>query len=474
MNFHPGQDDFTAAAPLHVDLDAEQAVLARVLVLPERLAEVTAMLRPADFSHPFHARLMADLLALSDEGRTPSLQAMLALAGRDEIEPGLTATAYLSRLVTGHDTLPPLVDAIETVRDHAQRRSLSAIGSLIASRAAQQGMSVADIADNAVHDLDDVLAAARQGRRRSYDAKGAVDMALDHYASEGRVYPPTGLADLDRLLGGWPLGQLSIVAGRPGMGKSALASRFVLGAASKGHAVVFFSLEMRAEQLGARMATDIAYTHEDPIAYRDILARNALSERQMRRLVAARDMLDGWPVHFDEQPGLTLAEIAAASRKAAARFDRAGRKLSMIVVDHMGLVTPSSRYRGNRTNEITELTSGLAALAKEMDVALVALSQLNRAVEGRDNKRAGLSDLRDSGSIEQDASVVMFAFRPAYYFEKRESDPERERERMTNWEQSRHKLELSIAKNRNGGTGTVDCFVDIGANAIRNLDHRGA
>ena len=468
MNIHADPRQFSEAPEAHDDYAAEQSVIARVLVRPEMIDEVSSALRPADFVHPFHARLMADLFALSAEGRKPSLQAILAIAGSGEIEPGLTTRDYLTRLVAQHEVLVPLADAIETVRDHAQRRALASLGSLLVSRSSQQGMSVADIAGYAVQDLDDVLAAVRTGRRRSYDAQGAVDMALDHYASDGRKYPPTGLADLDRLLGGWPLGQLSIVAGRPGMGKSALASRFVLSAASQGFGVVFFSLEMRGEQLGSRISTDIAYQADDPINYRDILARNAMPDRHMRRLVSARDSLAGWPVHFDEQSGLTLAEMVAASRKAATRFERQGRTLSMVVVDHMGLVTPSGRYRGNRVNEITELTAGLAVLAKELDVAVVALSQLNRAVEGRENKRAGLSDLRDSGSIEQDASVVVFAYRPAYYFERRENDADKERERLANLEQCRHKLELNVAKNRNGGTGIIDCFVDIGANAIRN------
>ena len=473
MNLHPSRDAF--ATPIRpspdVDYTAEQSIIARVLMAPDNsLAEVAAKLQPKDFAHPFHARVISSLMALVDEGRTPSIQAILAVVGSGEIEPGLSVRGYLLRLVSHHGTenLLPLADAIEVVRDTAQRNALSVIGSTLAARAAGQDLSVGDMASDAVHALDDVMSALRQGKRRTYDAQGAVDIALEHYASDARPYPTTGLADLDRMIGGWPLGQLSIVAGRPGMGKSAIATSFVLSAAKAGHGVAFFSLEMRGEQLGSRIVCDLAYQADDPIHYDDILNRRPLSDRNMRRLVDARERLTGLPVMMDEQSSLTVAEISSRSRKLANSLDRDGRRLSAVFIDHMGIMEASSRYRGNRVNEVTEITAGLAALAKELDVAVIALCQLNRAVEGRENKRPGLSDLRDSGSIEQDASVVVFAYRPAYYLKQRQKDAEEERKRLELLEAEKNKLELYVAKNRNGQVGPVDVFVDIGANAIRN------
>lgn len=468
------QSTFKATrAPVIADWDAEQSIIGRVLVSPVLMEEVAALLQPQDFAHPFHASLMRLLASLIAEGRTPSLQSVLAIIGDQELEPNLSVKGYLTSLMAHQPAgnLVPLADAIEVVRDQSHRSAISVIANTLAARAGTQDTSVADMAADAVHALDDVISSVRQGKADVYDLDGAAERALRHHASSERVYPTTGLADLDRIIGGWPLGQLSIWAGRPGMGKSACATSAVFRAAQAGHGVGFFSLEMQGEQLGSRILTDLSFTHDDPIHYEDILSRRDIPEHHMRRILRAKEVLKGMPVQIEERRDLTMAEISARTRKMANAFDRAGRKLSVVFVDHMGLVQPSGRYKGNRVNEVGEISSGLATLAKDLDIAVVALCQLNRAVEGRDNKRPGLADLRDSGSIEQDASVVVFTFRPAYYFEQRQDDPGKEQDRLAMLERTRNRLELAVAKNRNGRVGTVDAFVDIGANAIRNAAH---
>jgi replicative DNA helicase len=269
---------------------------------------------------------------------------------------------------------------------------------------------------------------------------------------------------------------MSVLAGRPGMGKSAAASSSLLRGARAGHASLFFSLEMVGEQLGSRMLTDLAWTRQHPIHYEDILHRRTeiINDPARRRLAVAKDELAKLPVLIEEQRGLTFAEIAARSRKAANALDRQGRRLETIFVDHMLLVHPSARYSGNRVQEVREISGGLATLAKELDVAVVALCQLNRGVEGRENKRPGLADLRDSGSIEEDASLVIFLYRLAYYLEQqRFDDMLAEKARTDALEKSRNSLEFIVAKNRNGRCGTVDAFIDVGANAVRNLEVGG-
>ena len=324
---------------------------------------------------------------------------MLAMLGDSELEPGYTTKTYLCELVGDNlldgAGLMPLSDAVEVVRDASQRNTLAIIGHALAARATSQTSPVGDIAGEAVQALDDVLSSLRAGARLSYDAEGAALTALAHLDSSERQYPTTGLADLDAATGGWPLGQLSIWAGRPGMGKSACASSAVLRAGKAGFGVGFFSLEMQGEQLGARLLTDLAFTGASPIYYEDILNRR-IDEQQRRRLNRAAEALDGLPIRIEEQRGLNLAEIQSRARKMANTFARDGQKLSVLFIDHMGLVRASSRYAGNRVNEVSEISDGLATLAKDLDVAVVALSQLNRGVEGRDNKRPGLSDLRDS------------------------------------------------------------------------------
>ena len=359
----------------------------------------------------------------------------------------------------------PWLDAVEVVIDQSRRRRLAAIGSHL-TQGSTLATRASDLATEAVTMIDNVLADMRTGQRLSYDAGGAGTPALARLDSDARAYPTTGLEDLDKMIGGWPLGQLSVVAGRPGAGKSAVATSTLMRTAKTGIPAAFFSLEMTREQLGSRMLADD--TRNAPIMYEDILNRRIDSCRRPR-LEEAQSRLAQLPINIEEQQGLSVAEIAARSRKIAATATRAGQRLRVIFIDHMMLVRSSDRYAGNRVREVGEISEGLMALAQELDIAVVALCQLNRGVEGRDNKRPTLADLRDSGEVEQNASLVIFLYRPAYYLEqRREDDPEIEREREALLVKHRHRLEFIVSKNRNGRPGVVDAFVNIGANAVRN------
>jgi replicative DNA helicase len=454
----------------------ERAVIVGCLTNPERIAEVSAKLIPADFEGTFHRRVIEILIGLHGEGRKPSIEALVAVTGDDEIAPNLTVRGYLKGIVT--DNLAalhlPFGDALETIRDASQRKALAGAGSDLMMGSTSGARSVSDLATDAVARIDDVLASLRAGKRRAYDAAGAGRSALDLLDSAAAPYPTTGLVDLDRMIGGWPRGELSVIAGRPGTGKSAVATSSVLRAAKAGHPVCFFSLEMRDQQLGARLLTDLAYTQANPIYYEDILKRQLRDERDRARLQAAQERLQGLPIHIEEQRGLTMAEIGARARKTAAALERDGHPLQIVVVDHLHIIRSSDRYAGNRVRELAEISDGLATLAKELNVAVVALCQLSRAVEGRENKRPSMPDLRESGAIEEDASVIVFLYRAAYYLEKQRFDDEdAERARVEALERARNKIEFGVDKNRNGRVGIVDAFVDIGANAIRNASFAG-
>lgn len=449
---------------------AERAVVAACLIKPARIGEISARIHPDDLVSPLHKRLLAALITISEEGRTPSIEAIAATYGDEEIAPHMTLRKYLKDIsvnaVTG--VLLPWEDAVEVVIDKSRRRRLALIGSHL-QQGAEIALLVSDIASEAVGMIDDVLAEVRSGRRLSYDAGEAGEAAIVHMDGKDRAYPTTGLADLDRTLGGWPLGQLSVLAGRPGAGKSAVASSMLWRAADAGNSAIFYSLEMTKEQLGARLLTDISYVRQSPIEYRDILNRADVDDQRRERLAKARERLAALPINIEEQRGLTVSEIASRSRKIAAQRKREGRPLKLIFVDHMMLVRSTDRYSGNRVREVGEISEGLTHLAQELDVAIVALCQLNRNVEGRDNKRATLSDLRDSGEVEQNASTVTFLYRPAYYLEMEKSDDdELETMRQQKLNELRNTLELNVAKNRNGMVGVVTAFVDIGSNAVRN------
>jgi replicative DNA helicase len=455
---------------------AERAVIAGCLARPELIAEVAAKLVPADFEGDFHRRAVDILIGLHGEGRKPSIEALVAVTGDDEIAPNLTVRGYLRGLIADSigTLLLPFDDALETVKDAAQRKALSEAGNDLMFGATSGGKSVASLAGEAVSRIDEVLVSLRAGKRRHYDAAAAGRSAINLLSSDAPPYPTTGLLDLDRMIGGWPRGELSVIAGRPGTGKSAVATSTVLRAAKAGHQVCFFSLEMRDEQLGARMLTDLAFTQGEPIYYEDILRRRIDGDRTRARLTAAQELLQGLPIHIEEQRGLTMAEIGARSRKTAAAFERAGNPLQVVIVDHLHIIKSSDRYAGNRVRELAEISDGLATLAKELNVAVVALCQLNRGVEGRDNKRPSMPDLRESGSIEEDASVIIFLYRAAYYLEKqRFDDPDAERARVETLERVRNQMEFGVDKNRNGRVGIVDAYVDIGANAVRNASYGG-
>lgn len=466
MNFHTPAKQFVA---LQDDHGAELAILARCMAKPETIAEIADKVVPADFEQPFLGRCFAAVFGLHGEGRKPSVEGLVTELGNDEIEPGLSVRKFLFELaMQGVDGFfLPIGDAIEVVRDRAQRRTLAALGANLMGATAGT-KSVATIVEEVSAGLNDVAASFRQSKRSTYTASGAGDSAIANLDAVESTSPTTGLKDLDRVLGGWPKGELSVVAGRPGMGKSAFATTALLRAAKAGHGCMFFSLEMTERQLGARMLTDVAYIKDRPILYQDVLRRKVV-DLDRPRLIQARDILAKFPITIEEQRGLTITDIATRSRKLAAQYDKDGETLDVVFVDHMLLVKPSSRYSGNRVREVAEISDGLASLAKELDCAVVALCQLNRGVEGRDSKRPTLSDLRDSGAIEEDASTVTFVYRPVYYLEQiKPEKPDEIEKHEAKVAAKRNVLEFIVAKNRNGAVGIVDADVDVGANAIRN------
>ena len=508
MNFQNARKDFENAVPVSLGeyldgaIETEQAVLAYALAGGEYADRVVSAVAASDFSEPIHQQVYSVIASLRADKRDPYPRLVAEALGDDVVADNLTLTGYLKRL---HQALAAgeygtLEGAIETLRDDARRRALHQVGSMLATAALAGRNLISDVAQRAAHEIDDVLASLRTGKARAYDAAKAADIAIQHMDGDAPAWPTTGLDDLDKMLGGWPRGQLSVLAARPAMGKSAAATCAALKAAQRGTATLFFSLEMVGEQLGARLLTDLAFTRDNPIAYEDILHRRIVGECIRRRLNEARQLLRNLPLRIEEQRGLTMADIAVRARKAANEFDRHGMKLDLIIVDHMLLVRASSRYAGNRVREVAEISDGLATLASELDCAMLALCQLNRSVEGRENRRPDLQHLRDSGAIEEDASVVTFLYRPEYYLQKPEDDKELDLKRLemlngTAWLRAnqqylseagypvhcinrdpakdqpgkRNLLEYIVAKNRNGRTGVVTAYCNIAANAIRNL-----
>ena len=473
MNEHPNPAQFTKPEKrLEVDtLAAERTLLGRCFVRPDTLSEISDRLSEKDFGHAINGKIFATMVRIASENRTPSAAAINAARGAsEEIEPGVTWGDYVFDLANDalHALPLPTEDALGVILDAVQREKASTLGHTLANRAAAPGASLRDALQETVDAADDILAAYRSSISRTLDMGQTADRALAHMLGDSPNYPTTGLADFDRMIGGWPRGQLSIVAGRPGMGKSAAALAALRMGAQAGHASLFFSLEMTAEQMGARLLTDIAFINSDPIFYEAILNRRVTEDRHLRRLREAQDKLRELPVIVEEKKNPTLSEITARCRKAANTFDKQGRKLETIFVDHILLIKPSGRYAGRRNDEVREYAEGLMTLASELDVSLVGLCQLNRAVEKQENKRPSLADLKESGAIEEAASLVTFLFRPEYYLQKKDDDPEEDRKRLDLLDACRNVIEYDVAKNRNGRVGSFEVWANIGANAIRN------
>jgi len=451
---------------------AERTVLAACVTTPKLIDEIFNKIKITDIDEPVNVAIFNILLGMRERGREPSVETIISEMGDYEIADGTSLRAYLKGAALDYlsGLLYPLQDSIEVVLDQSRKRTLGALGEALQSGASAPGADILDLGRKISEQIEEMLSSARVVPSQSYTAEDAAQAAIDHMNSSNRVYPTTGLVDLDRMLGGWALGQLHIIAGRPGMAKSASATGCVTRAAKAGHAVMFFSLEMQKEQLGSRLLTDLAYTQMNPIYYEDVLhKRHKGDDRIERRLFQAKRELSGLPLLIVEQRGLNLAEISSRARKYANKLVGEGRRLELIFVDHIGLVQASGRYAGNRHREVAEITDGLATLAKELDCAVIGLCQLNRGVEGREDKRPQLSDLRDSGSIEEDASSVTFLYRPAYYLEqKHHEDPAKEEAREMMLRAVKNQIEFIVSKNRNGRVGIVNAFVDIGANAIRN------
>ena len=284
----------------------------------------------------------------------------------------------------------------------------------------------------------------------------------------------SGAGVLGDMLGGWRRKRLYIIAGRPGMGKSSVALSLLLRTARKGHGVMFFALEMGREELTEMALCSLAWRPDQRIEYRDIAASSAKRDgfgEKFQRICETRPKLDAMPFFIGDRGGLTVAEIRAQALNYAQKLAAQGKKLEVIAIDHMGLMKASDRYAGNKVQETEEISGALKSLAKELDCAVIALCQISRGVEGRDDKRPGLPDLRWSGAIEQDADVVLFVYREAYYLERIKHDTmDEEADRTAKLGQLQSRIELLIAKHRGGPCGAVELFCDMGCAIVLDPD----
>jgi len=381
----------------------------------------------------------------------------------------MNAAQYLARLAAAAVTVINAEDYGRAIYDLATRRALIGVGEDMVNIAydAPVDMPPQQQIEDAERRLFELAETGRyDGGFESFtDAvRTAIDMANAAFMRDGHLSGiATGLRDLDRRMGGLQPSDLIILAGRPGMGKTSLATNIAFNIAhayrpaeqpdgsfkaEDGGVVGFFSLEMSSEQLATRIISEQTEIPSSKIR------RGEITESDFEKLVACSQMMHRIPLYIDQTGGISIAQLAARARRLKRQ-----RGLDVLVIDYLQLMQgSSSRASQNRVQEITEITTGLKALAKELNVPIVALSQLSRQVENRDDKRPQLSDLRESGSIEQDADVVLFVYREEYYLGNRQPPPGTEE--YFKWEAEmnsvRGKAEVIIGKQRHGPTGTVE------------------
>jgi replicative DNA helicase len=358
----------------------------------------------------------------------------------------------------------------------AARRALIAAAENSISVAFDVALDVdpASIAEDLIDECDAIASARSTSNTSRISIGRAADEALERMTSvmqrKGAIGGvPLGLRDVDHKTDGLQRGELTILAGRPGMGKTGVGLGSALKMALKGYSALYVSLEMMGAALANRCLSDLLFNTNDQLSYWDI-TRGNLTDTQAEAVVETAREIRDLPLEIEQQAGLSVFQIAARARKHKAVLERHGNTLDVIIVDHLGLVQPSSRYAGSRTHEIEETTGALKALAKELNVAVVALCQLNRAVEGREDKRPTMADLRDSGAIEQDADLIIFMFREEYYLTRTSFKTAHDEDRrVARLAEVRNRLDLIIGKARNGPIASVSVFFDASCNAARDL-----
>ena len=450
------------------NVEAEQGLIGALLVNNEVYDKISQLLQSQHFFDPVHQRIYE--VAIEKISRN-SLASPVTLKTHFQNDPGLKelgGVSYLAKLAASAISLFGAVDYAKLICELALRRNLINLGREISEKASAANIEESPEEQIAMAEAQLYSIAEKGAESTGFTpllsaSKEAILIANKAYQQDGGISGvSTGLIDLDKKLGGLHSSDLLIIAGRPSMGKTSLATNMAFSIAKslkkrknedgseeivQGGIVGFFSLEMSSAQLATRILSENSKVPSDKIRKGD------LTEREFRAFIESAQDIEKCPLYIDDTAALSISALAGRARRLKRMYG-----LDILFIDYLQLIRPSSS-RDSRVNEISEITQGLKSIAKELNIPVVALSQLSRQVEARDDKRPQLSDLRESGSIEQDADVVMFIFREEYYKEREKPD-ENDVENFIKWQEDMSRLhgraELIIGKQRHGPIGTVD------------------
>ena len=463
------------------NVEAEQALLGAILVNNEAFYRVSDFLLAEHFYEPVHREIFEVISKIVRAGKTATPVTVKTFLPENLVA-DVTMSQYLARVAAEATTILNAADYGQTIYDLSIRRRLIEIGEEMVATA--YGADVEETAPLQIEGAEKQLfELAEKGRYdggfQAFNAAtaAAIEMAAEAFKRDGSLSgTSTGLTDLDRLMGGLQKSDLIILAARPAMGKSSLATNIAFHVARSyryettpdghrktldGGQVALYSLEMSAEQLATRILSEQAEISSSDIR------RGNIHESQFSRLVDVSNLMATLPLYIDDTGGLSISQLAARARRLKRQ-----KGLDLIVIDYIQLLSGSSRKANeNRVQELTEITTTLKALAKELEVPVIALSQLSRAVEQRDDKHPQLADLRESGSIEQDADVVLFIYREEYYLKNKE--PKEGSPEHLAWQGEMEKVhgraEVIIGKQRHGPTGTVQLSLEAQFTRFGNL-----
>jgi replicative DNA helicase len=460
------------------NIEAEQAVIASILVSNDIYDEVSPLLDSQKFFDPVHSKLYEIIEKLISKGLLANPITLKNYFENNEGLKELGGQEYLIKITKFSTSTKQAIDYANIVQEMHIRRELIKISESVLEQSgnnlesSESGEEIIQNAEKSLFDLAERGHFNQSFMKFESALKQTIEMAKSAYQNdEGIVGVPTGLTDLDSRLGGLHKQDLVIIAGRPSMGKTALATNIAFHAAKNiekkksKSTVAFFSLEMSSEQLSTRILSEQARIRSNDIR------RGKVSEKEFEKFIETSKNIFELPLYIDETPAITIAAISNRSRRIKRLFG-----LELIIVDYIQLMKSGRKndYNFNRVQEISEITQGLKALAKELNVPVLALSQLSRAVEQRDDKKPQLADLRESGSIEQDADVVMFVYRAAYYLERKE--PTLGSIEHAEWQQKMDEVsrlaDIMIGKQRHGPTGNVQVEFEAMYTKFKDLENK--
>lgn len=459
------------------NLEAEQGLLGALLVDNRAMEKVGDLLRPIHFFQPAHQRIYESILKMIDRGQNASPVTLKTYFENDEDLRDVGGAEYLADLAASVVSVVNAADYAQAIYDLYLRRELIGLGEDVVNESYNHTLDATSTetierAESRLYELAESGEVKGNFTTLRDSVMVAIEMAEKAFKADGNVTGvTTGLIDMDKKLGGLQPSDLLILAGRPSMGKTALAVNIAFNAAKKymetggkeGARVGFYSLEMSSDQLATRILSDQSGISGDDIR------KGRIKQDDFRKFVEASQILSQVPLYIDDTPALSISAVRTRSRRLKRQHG-----LDLLVVDYLQLLRGTGSKQGldNRVQEVAEITRGLKAIAKELQIPVLALSQLSRQVEQREDKRPQLSDLRESGSIEQDADCVMFVYREEYYLARTEPEPGTEKHMQ--WQESMERAhnvgECIVAKARHGPIGTVRMFFNPNLTKFSDLD----